>query len=79
MEERPCLMGRSLAYLMPIAATDGRRRTSGTGAVRHRTYGRLMLQVPYVVGHFVNGVDDGTRCLEQQKAVAPVVNNHSRR
>ena len=32
MEERPCLLGRSLAYLMPIAATDGRGRTSGTGS-----------------------------------------------
>ena len=64
MEERPCILERSLAYLMPIAATDGRGRTSGTGSSPNRKYGRSMLQVPYLVGNFVNGVDHGTRCLE---------------
>ena len=35
-----------------------------------------MLQVPDLVGNFVNGVDHGMRCLVQQKAVALEANNH---
>jgi hypothetical protein len=76
MEERSCLLDEAL-----ITHCGSQQLTAGgaqaeLAVVLHHIWGRLMLQMPDLVGNFVNGVDHGMRCLVQQKAVALEANNH---